>query len=313
MDLKPNLHLIVSGITHSQKTKMPRSHIPPLSPNDLAIALQRIDRLAIDPASKRQLKSILKAASNPDTNKIETIIRTLPKARQEEIRRIFDEIAAMHKKQTDDGNQAVLLLALVSLGTLILSHLLTTDQEQLTAQQLLQASKRVWVEAIQDEIDYCGCNRVARQASGADLAHLEDMANNDAHSIIATYNRDVQRELTKIHEQYPDASKDFYISHMREWAAKRSEWKSVQIAANLEFNTREYARSRFREENYPEAALYHFIGPIPVCKICVNEFAAGYVDLEYVKEHACPRHIGCPHQWQIARKPKIDCSNLWLG
>lgn len=290
-----------------------RDHIPPLSPNDLAIALQRIDLLAIDPAAKRQLKAMLRSASNPDTNKIETIIKTLPKARQDEIMRIFDEVAAMHKQQVDDGNRAVLLLGLLSLGTLILSHLLTTDQQVLTAKQLLEASKRVWINAIQDEIDYCGCNARARSASGEDLQHLEDTANESAMSIVATYNKDIQRELTKLHKQYPDAAKDFYVAHMREWAANRAEWKSIQIAANTEFNTREYAKRRFAEMNYSPDALWKFTGPIPVCKLCVTQFAEGFVSFEHTQEHTTPIHVLCPHTWSLVHKPKIDCSSLWCG
>lgn len=292
---------------------MPNAHIPPLSPNDLEIALRRIDLLAIDPASKRQLKGMLRAASNPDTNKIETIIKTLPKQRQAEIWRIFDDIAAMHKKQTDDGNKAVLLLGLLSLGTLILSHLLTTDQQALIAKQLFEASKRVWVSAIQDDIDYCGCNARARQASGADLDHLREMADNDAQSIVATYNKDVQRELTKLNEQYPDAGKDFYIAHMREWAAKRAEWKSLQIASNLEFNTRAYAEARFRSENFEADAKYIFVGPDPTCEDCAARFAAGVVDLAYTQDWPVPRHLNCPHKYRLLRKPKVDCQNLWVG
>lgn len=290
-----------------------RDHIPPLSPNDLEIALQRIDLLAIDSVSKRQLKGMLRAASNPDTNKIETIIKTLPKERQAEIWRIFEDIATMHKKQIDDGNRAVLLLALLSLGTLILSHLLTTDQQALTAKQLLEANKRVWTQAIQDEIDYCGCNARARQASGADLDMLQSMADSDAQSIVATYNRDIQRQLTKLHEQYPNGTKQFFIESMNAWAADRAEWKSLQIASNTEFNVRAYAEARFRSENFKVDSKYIFVGPDPTCEDCAARFAAGVVDLAYTEEWPVPRHLNCPHKYRLLRKPKIDCSTLWVG
>lgn len=289
------------------------THIPALAPNDLEIALQRIDMLAIDPAAKRQLKAMLKAASNPDTEKIETILKTLPKARQEEIQRIFDEIAARQQAQIDEANRRLLLLGLLTLGGLLTSYLLTTDQQALTAGQLFEQSKRVWLSAIQDEIDYVGVNARALGPNGVDYDYLRAMAEDDAASITATYNRDIERRITKLFDEFPNASKEFYIQSLRAWAEDRAGWKGVSIAFNTEAKTREYARSRFREMNYAAETRYVFTGPPPTCEKCVKLFAAGICDLTYINNHPAPVHPNCPHFWKPVRKPKVDAANPWVG
>lgn len=289
------------------------THIPALAPNDLAIALQRIDMLAIDPSAKRQLKAMLKAASNPDTEKIETILKTLPKARQEEIQRIFDEIAARQQAQIDEANRRLLLLGLLTLGGLLTSYLLTTDQQALTAGQLFEQSKRVWLSAIQDEIDYVGVNARAQGPNGVDYDYLRQMADDDAASITATYNRDIEKRINKLFDEFPNASKEFYVQSLRAWAEDRSGYKGIQIAANTEFKVRDYARSRFREMNYAEETRFVFTGPAPTCSRCVKLFAAGIVDFAFVRATEIPVHINCPHFFKPVRKPKIDPSNLWVG
>ena len=289
------------------------THIPALAPNDLEIALQRIDMLAIDPAAKRQLKAMLKAASNPDTEKIETILKTLPKARQEEIQRIFDEIAARQQAQIDEANRRLLLLGLLTLGGLLTSYLLTTDQQALTAGQLFEQSKRVWLSAIQDEIDYVGVNARAQGPNGVDYDYLRQMAEDDAASITATYNRDIERRINKLYEEFPNASKEFYIQSLRAWAEDRAGWKGIQIAANTEFKVREYAKRRFAKENFAKETRFIFTGPPATCEDCVKRFAAGIVDFAYKDEYPCPRHPNCPHHWKPVRKPKVDAANLWVG
>lgn len=290
-----------------------RTHIPALTRDSLIVASQKIDRLAIPEAAKRLLRAMLTAAADPYANKIEIIIKTLPKARQDEIYRVFDEVLAMQQANENDAAKALLLLGLLTLGSLLLTYLLTVEQEALQAAQLFEINKRTWVNAIQDEIDFCGCKAAARQASGSDLETLRQMATEDTKSIVATYNRDAQRHLEKLFKEFPNAGASFFIESMKEWVAQRSTWKLVSIAFNTEARAREYARARFREMNFQDSALYKFVGPTPVCKVCVKEFAAGFVTLDYVQNHPCPRHPNCPHQWRVVRKPKVDCRKLWVG
>lgn len=290
-----------------------RTHIPQLTPNDLAIALQRIDLLDIPDNAKRQLKAMLRTAANPNNEQIDTIIKTLPKARQDEIYAIFAEIEALHKQQQEDAAKTLLLLGLLTLGRLLTAYLLTTDQRQIQAASIFNAMKRAWLDAIQDEIDYVGGTQRAQGPNGADLDYLRQLADEDAQGIVNTYNRDVQRQLEKLYKDYPNASADFFIESMKAWAEDRAAWKGLQIAFSTESRAREYARRRFAAENFPASTRFVFVGPPPTCEKCVKLFAAGVVDFAFKDEHPAPVHVLCPHTWRAVRKPKVDLVNLWVG
>lgn len=292
---------------------MPIRHVEPLSPNELAYALQQIDALNIDANSKRALKAILRAGSNPDAGKLETIIATLPKARQEQIYRIFDEIAARQKQQADDATKALLLLGLLTLGSLLTAYVLGPDQEALQAAQLLNIMKRAYMQGIQDELNYLGVNAQARQPAGEQLAYLESMANADAKSIIETWNKDATRELSRLYEKNPNASKAFFVESMKAWAEARIAQKALFIAFNTETRAREYARAQFALHNYPDTTKWVFKGSAPVCEDCMQLFAAGVVDTAFKDAYPCPRHPNCEHFWMPIRKPKVDTANLWVG
>lgn len=286
---------------------------PPLSTNDLAVALQEIDALPIDGASKRELKNIVRSLANPDSRKLETIIRTLPKERQQQIMRIFEEIAARHQQQSNDALKALLLLGFISLGGLISAYVTTDTDQGLQAAQLLTIMKRAYVQGIQDEIDYCGCNARAQEPSGEQLAHLQEMADSDVESIMQTFQADATKELTRLYEENPTASRQFFVESMRAWADRRIAKKALFIAFNTETRAREYGRAEFAKHNYPESALYSFKGAAPVCADCMRLRAMGPVSYEVTLQYPNPQHPRCEHYWQLVHKPKIDCGNLWAG
>jgi len=292
---------------------MPIAHLSRISDNDLIVALQQIDALPIDANQKRALKDILRASNNPDASKLETIIKTLPKARQAQIYRIFDEIAARQKQQADDAAKSLLLIGLLTLGSLLTAYVTSPDDAALQTAQLLDIMKRAYMQGIQDEIDYCGCNQRARQPSGTELDHLTQMAKDDSESIIATWNKDAAKQLSKLYEDNPNASKQFFVESMRAWVDSRIVQKSLFIAFNTETRAREYGRMRFMEENYAESTKFIFKGSPPVCEDCMERFAAGIVDFAYIDEFPCPRHPNCEHRWATVRKPKVDCAALWTG
>lgn len=292
---------------------MPIAHIQPLTGNDLIVALQQIDALPIDAAAKRLLKDILKSGSNPNTSRLETIIKTLPKERQAQIYRFFEEIAARQKQQVDDAAKALLLLGLLTLGSLLTAYIATPDQETLQTAQILNIMTRAYMQGIQDEINALGLNVQARQPSGEQLAYLTDLAKRDSQSIIATWNKDAQKALVKLYQDNPNASKQFFIENMTAWAEKRLAWKALSIAFNSETQAREYGRSQFALHNYPESARYIFKGSPPVCEDCMERFAVGAVSLAYTRQFPCPRHPNCEHYWAIQRKPQVDSAALWAG
>ena len=65
--------------------KTERKHIPALHPDTLTVLLQNIDALNISKGAKVQLRDMLRAAANPDNERIDVIIRTMSKAEQQDI------------------------------------------------------------------------------------------------------------------------------------------------------------------------------------------------------------------------------------
>lgn len=293
---------------------MPLEQLQRLTENDMAIAFQQIDALPnISAASKQELKNLMRAGNNPKSSELETIIKTLPKERQAQIRLIFEQVAARQQQQADEAAKALLLLGLLTLGSLLTAWLVSVDEEALQAAQLLEIMKRAYVQGVQDEIDYCGCNAIARQPSGEQLAHLEAMARADAQSIIATWNKDAKREIEKLYKDNPDGSKAFFLENMKAWAEKRLIWKSLSIAFNTETQAREYGRSQFAVHNYAETTKFLFKGSYPACDDCLYLWGLGAVDFAYTQRFPNPQHPNCDHYWKPQRKPTVNCASLWVG
>lgn len=69
--------------------KSQRKHVPALDAKSLRIALEDLQALNVDDLIKRQVADVLKAASNPDSERIDVVIRSLPK----EQRKMIDKTA----------------------------------------------------------------------------------------------------------------------------------------------------------------------------------------------------------------------------
>jgi len=183
------------------------------------------------------------------------------------------------------------------------------------ARELLEARKRAWQAAIASEARKDGYTGPVNPPRREDLRYLRDLCRQDAQSIAATWNRDVERQLQKLYDANRRGNRHYYYKHMEAWAAKRATWKSRQIAVTTEFSTWAYARERYYEMNGMRGGRYVFDGPPPVCGDCVELFAAGVVDQAFIRKHPAPVHIGCPHLWAAVRTPGLAprLSELWVG
>lgn len=61
----------------SRKPRKLRTHLPALSVDRLKLTIQQIDALTIPSAAKGQLKAMLTAAANPDSERVDVIIKAL--------------------------------------------------------------------------------------------------------------------------------------------------------------------------------------------------------------------------------------------
>lgn len=197
---------------------------------------------------------------------------------------------------------------------LALLYQLQPEEVHAIEDDLLNQRKQAWRTALSQEAQRLGCRSASpRDPSGKDLRELRAMSHEDATSIAKTYNQDVERQLQKLYNANVRGNRNYYISNMEVYLARRSVSKSQQIALNTVQQTRGYAVSRFHQENGLRGNLYVFVGPPPVCSICVGHFAAGVVDQRYVDRNPIPVHPGCPHEWQLQTTARLDCADIWLG
>ena len=72
-------------MTKKQQKQTRRKHLSALSADKLELVQQKIDALPISKGAKAQLKAMLKAAANPDNERVDVIIATMPKDEQANI------------------------------------------------------------------------------------------------------------------------------------------------------------------------------------------------------------------------------------
>lgn len=197
--------------------------------------------------------------------------------------------------------------------TIALLYRMTDSDVRQLEQEILDARKAAWLSAMRAEAMAAGCNRVPNAPRREDLAELKRMSKEDAKSIAATWNRDVTRQIEQLFERNRRGNRRYYFKNLEAWDAARREWKLPQIAIVTDTTTREYAKDRFRKMNYEGGLRYVFSGGVAVCRDCASRYAAGVVDESYVRRYPCPRHIGCPHTWQVVNRPRVGCDQLWLG
>lgn len=180
--------------------------------------------------------------------------------------------------------------------------------------EILERRKQAWKTAITERARAFGCNKTANSPRLDDLAELKRMSTEDAKSIAATWNKDVERQIELLYAQNPRGNRNYYYKNLEAWAASRAAWKNKSIALNTEQQTRFYAQTRFREMNGLTNMKFVFTdNPPPTCAECVKYAAAGVVSQNYVYKHPSPVHVNCPHEWIEVTKLRIPCNEMWVG
>lgn len=91
------------------KPRKQRTHVPKLPKDNLTVALQNLETLKIPAASKRALGDILRAAANPNSEKIDVVVSSLEPARQKlvkktarQVREITQDVTSRARKALED-------------------------------------------------------------------------------------------------------------------------------------------------------------------------------------------------------------------
>ncbi len=196
----------------------------------------------------------------------------------------------------------------------LLYHQHEADQQAL-ADTLLEQRKAAWQTALRDEARALGHTGPAQPPRREDLAELRRMSQEDARSIVNTWNRDVDRQLERLYDRNYRGNRYYYRKRMEEWAVQRDVWKARQIADYTEYSTINYAQQRFRAMNGLRGGEYVLDGPPPVCGDCRDLYGRGVVDQVVVDQYPMPLHVSCRHTWRLlpwgVTGPPL--AELWVG
>jgi len=197
--------------------------------------------------------------------------------------------------------------------TLGLLYRMADDDIRTLADEIYAMRTRSWQTAITLEARTAGCNQAVRSPGADSRLELRRASDSDAAQIARTHNRDLESQIERLYAANARGNRQYYYANLDTWSRQRSAWKRTSIALNTDVTTSEAARREFRSRNYSALLRYVFSGPPPSCADCSRRFAAGVVNQEYVDKFPCPRHINCPHSWQIVNRPRVPCSELWVG
>jgi len=191
----------------------------------------------------------------------------------------------------------------------------TDEDVKALAETLLEQRKAAWESALRAEAAQFGYTGPVNPPRREDLAELRRMSEEDARSIVNTWNRDVDRQLARLYQANRRGNRHYYAKNMEDWAAKRDVWKSRQIADYTEFSTINYAQQRFRQMNGLRGAQYVLDGPPPVCDDCRWLYGLGVVEQAVVDQHPMPLHPSCRHTWRLLpwTTSALSPRELWVG
>jgi len=195
-----------------------------------------------------------------------------------------------------------------------LAYMMQPEDEAALAAQIERQRSTAWVTALEEEARKVGVRARANAPRLGDLQYLRGLSQQDAASIVNTYNRDLEKQIRALFTENRRGNRQFYISRLEAWYSKRAAWKDRQIALMNEKTARAYATQRFREMNLIGRATYRFEGPAPVCPDCADMFSMGEVEQQVVDTNPAPIHVNCPHSW-AATKYQLGVSrgDLWVG
>lgn len=188
------------------------------------------------------------------------------------------------------------------------------EDTEVLANELFQARKQEFNDAMNDYLAQIGCGGQANLTAGPELKAISDQSKKDAKSIMDTFNLDLAKEIQNIKDITPTANANTYALRLKQWDADRSDWKYSQIALWTAMTARDSAFRSFSKNNglTPEAVLLPSIAAEPICQGWINR---GSVPFEIARKNPSPFHIGCIHFWKptFLEGDEGDCEDLWRG
>ena len=168
-------------------------------------------------------------------------------------------------------------------------------------------------QVIAQQLNLYGCQRTVTGPDNRSLKWIQSKARQDSESIANTFDRELMSRIQRIRSANRRANRFYFIRELDAWIAGRTPRKSASIGLNTMTSAREYAQTRFAQENNIQGK-WVFTGPPPVCKICIRIKGLGPVTFERTQKQRLPAHINCPHRWSQLIPKKIECGpDTWTG
>lgn len=202
---------------------------------------------------------------------------------------------------------------------IIMLYRMTPEQQREQMEEIYNVRRASYQAAMVEMAQGVGCARVAGRVQpprGALLVALRRQSEEDAASIAATWNSDVEREVYRLYAANPRGNRQYYYANVDRWAVERQVWKQHQISSMTVGMARNLAREDFTRNNVLVflGATYYFDGPSPVCADCADLMAAGEVEQQVVDQNPTPLHVNCFHLWKTAQVGgAVVCEELWVG
>lgn len=194
-----------------------------------------------------------------------------------------------------------------------LAYEMRPDEEAVLAREIYAQRQAAWVDAIREEARRVGVKVTVPFPRGEEADLLRRASITDAHSIVRTYNRDLERQIAKLYAENPRGNRYYYIKRIEQWHTERAAWKHKQIALMNDKTARYWAQQAFIENNRV-STHYRFAGPAPVCSDCATKFLLGIRDQAYVDENPTPLHPNCPHFWRtVGPRLGVPRAQVWVG
>ena len=182
------------------------------------------------------------------------------------------------------------------LETLSLLYEMNESEVDGLANDILSIRTKAWQRGIEAEARKFGYTGNIPPPRGSNLADLRKQSLTDARSIRNTLNQELRRRIEQLFNANPRGNRNYYNKHIGDWLARRDPYKANQIALNSEQTARTLAREFFRKINGLKGTFI-YDGPAPVGKICIERFALGEVEENYIDANQTPAHPNCPHWW----------------
>lgn len=184
--------------------------------------------------------------------------------------------------------------------TVYQSMLMNASHIQTMSQSMEAQYLKVWKAQYNSYLAQVGTKIRVWRIPSIVKSRFRQMSNNEAGKVAHTFNNDLWKKIRAILEANPNATSSQLKSEIAAWAANREKWKVPQIALYTERHATFLAGQDFLSQNRRAVKGTAHVEPqTAVCDRCKELIALGEIDINDTRQHRCPVHVNCVHEWVL--------------